>query len=124
MLKTAQTEAIVAFGAGAHQVVDLWPRAAGVFVARPLHPSFRDDAQLRADWNTWLPQLRARVTADADAIPDTTSYTGNNTFKKADLENIPLRDLPFGVPKWMGTGEMASRPSPTQIAWKSLAANG
>ena len=54
---------------------------------------------------------------------DTTPYSGN-TFKKADLENIPPRDLPFGVPKWMGTGDMAWRTSPTQIAWKSLAADG
>jgi len=115
MLKTAQTQAVIAFGAGAHQVIDLWPGAAGLFVAKPLHPSFRDDAQLRADWNAWLPQLRPRVTPDVDAIPDTTLYTGN-TFKKADLEN--------GVPQWMGTGEMAPRTSPTQIAWKSLAATG
>ena len=50
-----------------------------------------------------------------------TPYAGN-TFKKADLENIRARDLPFGVPKWMGTGEMAWRISPSPIAWKSLAA--
>jgi len=52
-----------------------------------------------------------------------TPYAGS-TFKKADLETIPPRDLPFGVPKWMGTGDMAWRTSPTQIAWKSLAAKG
>jgi hypothetical protein len=70
--------------------------ATGLFVARPLHPSFRDDAQLRTDWNTWLPQIRPHVTPDAGATPDMTPYTGS-TFKKADLENIPARDLPFGV---------------------------
>ena len=36
----------------------------------------------------------------------------------------PAGDLPFGVSKWMGTGDMAWRTSPTQIAWKSLAAEG
>ena len=123
MLKTGQTQAVIAFGAGAHQVVDLWPGASGLFVGKPLHPSFRDDAGLRADWNTWLPQIRPHVTPDPGMTPDTTPYTGS-TFKKADLENIPPHDLPFGVPKWMGTGDMAWRTSPTQIAWKSLAAEG
>ena len=47
MLKTGQTQAVIAFGTGAHQVVDLWPGVAGLFVAKPLHPSFRDDAGLR-----------------------------------------------------------------------------
>jgi hypothetical protein len=121
MLKTGQTQAVIAFGAGAQHVVDLWPGASGLFVAKPLHPSFRDDAGLRANWNTWLPQIRPHVTPEVAA--DMTSYAGN-TFKKADLENIPPRDLPFGVPKWMGTGDMAWRTSPTQIAWKSLAADG
>jgi len=123
LLKTGQTQAVIAFGTGAHQVVDLWPGASGLFVAKPLHPSFRDDGQLRADWNTWLPQIRPNVTPDAGVTPDTTPYTGT-TFKKADLGDIPPRDLPFGVPKWMGTGDMAWRTSPTQIAWKSLAADG
>jgi hypothetical protein len=97
MLKTPQTQAVIAFGAGAHQAVDLWPGKRGLFVAKPLHPSFRDDAGLRANWNIWLPQIRPNVTPDTGAAPDTTPYTGN-TFKKPDLENIPARDLPFGVP--------------------------
>ena len=58
-----------------------------------------------------------------DVPPDMATYAGSS-FKKADLENIPARDLPFGVPKWMGTGDMAWRTSPTQVAWKSLAAEG
>jgi hypothetical protein len=93
-----------------------------LFVARPLHPSFRNDAQFRVDWNTWLPQIRPQVTPDA-GVTDTTPYSGS-AFKKADLADIPPRDLPFGVPKWMGTGDMAWRTSPTQIAWKSLASEG
>jgi hypothetical protein len=70
----------------------------------------RDDGGLRANWNTWLPQIRPHVTPDASVTPDMTPYAGN-TFKKADLENIPAHDLPFGVPKWMGTGDMAWRTS-------------
>jgi len=131
--------------------VDLWPGATGLFVAKPLHPSFRDDAGLRANWNTIIPQILPHVTSEA--APDLTPYVGNtfqkadletpparfpvwrtevdgnrrhggSTFKKADLENIPQRDLPFGVPQWMGTGDMAWRTSPTQIAWNALAAEG
>ena len=45
------TQAVIAFGSGARQVVDLWLGAAGVFVAKPLHPSFREDTGLRANWN-------------------------------------------------------------------------
>ena len=121
MLKTGQTQAVIAFGTGAHQVVDLWPGATGLFVAKPLHPSFRDDAGLRANWNTIIPQILPHVTSEA--APDLTPYVGN-TFQKADLENTPPRDFPFGVPKWMGTGDMAWRTSPTQIAWNALAAEG
>jgi hypothetical protein len=112
---------VLAFGTGAHRFVDLWPGSAGLFIAKPLHPSFRDDAGLRANWNIWLPQIRPHVTPEAPV--DTAAYSGN-TFKKTDLENIPPRDLPFGFPKWMGTGDMAWRTSTTQIAWKSLAADG
>jgi hypothetical protein len=121
MLKIPHIQAVIAFGAGAQQAVDLWPGASGLFVAKPLHPSFRDDAGLRANWNTWLPKIRPHVTPEVAA--DMTPYA-DNTFKKADLENIPPRDLPFGVPKWMGTGDMAWRTSTSQIAWKSLAAEG
>jgi hypothetical protein len=94
-------QTVIAFATEAHQVVDLWPGTGGLSVARPLHPSFRDDAGLRADWNIWIPQIRPHVTPDAGVTPDLTPYAGS-TFKKADLENIPPRDLPFGVPKWMG----------------------
>jgi hypothetical protein len=68
--------------------VDLWPGATGLFVAKPLHPSFRDDAGLRANWNTIIPQILPHVTSEA--APDLTPYVGN-TFQKADLETPPAR---------------------------------
>jgi hypothetical protein len=72
----------------AHQVVDLWPGAGGLFVAKPLHPSFRDDAGLRANWNTWLPQIHPHVvTPDPGVTPDTTPYAGS-TFKKPLVGNV------------------------------------
>ena len=54
MFKTGQTQAVIAFGAGAHKVVDLWPGAAGLFIAKPLHPSFRDDAGLLGSVRTGI----------------------------------------------------------------------
>ena len=51
MLATPEIEAILAFGAGAHQVVDLWPGAAGRFVAPLTHPSAKNDAATLQNWN-------------------------------------------------------------------------
>jgi hypothetical protein len=69
------------------------------------------------DWNPSgshhiFDELRTHVTPEV--TPDMTAYAGS-AFKRADLENIPPRDLPFGVPKWMGTGDMAWRASTMQI---------
>ena len=93
-----------------------------MFVAKILHPSFREDGPLLTNWNAALPGIRTHVTPDPGVTPDTTPY--GSKFKKNDLADIPPPDLPFGVPKWMGTGDMAWRTSPTQIAWKSLATDG
>jgi len=123
MLLTPQIEAVLAFGIGAHQVASLWPGSSGKFVAQMTHPSARDDAALLANWNTGLPQVQARVTADAGGTKDPTPY--GTKFKKTDLAPIPARDLSFGMPKWMGNGDTAWRlPGKDQIAWKPTAAEG
>ncbi len=122
LLATSQTEAILAFGAGAHHVVDLWAGAAGRFVARMTHPSARDDAALLRNWNDWLPQLRSRVTPDPGGTPSTQPYSSR--FRKSDLERIPLRDLAFGVPRWMGEGDTAFRAPGDRITWKPTGAEG
>jgi hypothetical protein len=62
MLLTPKTQAILAFGAGAHQAVDLWPGGGGLFVARLTHPSAKGEAATLQNWNQWLPQLRQRAT--------------------------------------------------------------
>ena len=123
MLKTPQIQAILAFGAGAHQVASLWPGSSGLFVAQLTHPSARDDASLLANWNNWLPQVQTRVTADPGGTKDPTPY--GTKFKKADLGPIPARDFAFGTPKWMGNGDMAwLLPTGNQITWKATAAEG
>jgi uracil-DNA glycosylase len=123
MLATPQIEAILAFGAGAHQAVDLWPGATGRFVARLTHPSARDEAPLLANWNQWLPQLRPRVTPDSDGTPSDAAY--GTTFMDADREPIPAWDLPFGVPRWLGHGDTAVRVTGKDwITWKATAPEG
>ena len=51
-------------------------------------------------WHAAIDQLRTAVTPDADG-----SATGANygaTFAEAEYARIPARDLPFGVPPWLG----------------------
>ncbi len=122
-LAAPPVQAVLAFGAGAHQVVDLWPTGSTYFVARLTHPSARDDATLLQNWNQWLPQLRQRVTPDPDGTPSDEPY--GTRFKKSDLAPIPPRDLSFGVPKWLGNGDTAWRVKGRDwITWKPTGPEG
>lgn len=123
MLATPQIEAILAFGAGAHGVIELWPNGSQYFVARLTHPSARDEAALLRNWNEWLPQLRQRVRPDLDGSPSDELY--GMRFRKRDLASISASDLPFGVPKWLGNGDTAERVKGRDgITWKPTAAEG
>ncbi len=123
MLAGSQIEAILAFGAGAHQTVDLWPNASQYFVARLTHPSAREDAALLQNWNQWLPPLRQRVTPDPTGTPSDQPY--GTAFTTEDIAPIPRRDLPFGVPTWLGNGDTATRVKGKDwITWKPTAAEG
>ncbi len=123
MLATPQVEAVLAFGAGAHAAVDLWPGAGQYFVARLAHPSARDEAALLQNWNEWLPQLRQRVTPDPTGTPSDQPYGTN--FTPADIAPIPRGDLPFGMPAWMGSGDTATRAKKKDwITWKPTALEG
>ena len=63
------------------------------------------------------------ATTDTGGSKDPTPY--GTTFKKSDLAPIAARDLPFGMPKWMGNGETAKRLSAANvIAWKATAPEG
>jgi uracil-DNA glycosylase len=123
MLLTPKVEAIIAFGAGAQQVVDLWPGSAGHLVARLTHPSARDDAALLQNWNQGLPQLLQQVTPDPGGAPSAVPY--GTAFTPADIAPIPARDLAFGVPKWLGNGDTAVRAKGQDwITWKPTAPEG
>jgi hypothetical protein len=93
-------EAVVAFGAAAHHAVSAWPGGSGLFVARPLHPSFRDTEGLLASWRYWVPRVRTNVTPDPDGSQAAPNY--GNSFRTSELPPIPARDLPFAMPAWFG----------------------
>jgi hypothetical protein len=122
-LATPRIEAVLAFGAGAHQAVDLWPKRTGFFIARLTHPTARDDAALLQNWNQWLPQLRQRVTPDPDETPSGQLY--GTRFRPGDEVPIPRHDLPFGMPLWMGKGATASRvKGKDRVTWTPTALEG
>lgn len=107
-----ELEAILAFGRGAQHVVENWPGAAH-FKAQGrlfklLHPTARPVSTVLQDWGGKLNAVVGKVTPDADAVPHPAPY-GSTAFRAGDLSPIPLRDLPFGAPHWMGTGKMAVR---------------
>ena len=76
-------------------------------VQQMTHPSARNNEALLANWNDGLATLRPVVAAEADAEPDNATY--GTDWVDADLEPIPRRDLPFGMPEWHGVGSRATR---------------
>lgn len=119
--RSKNVQAIVAFGGQAQQAVALWPGKGEIPVFNLPHPSSRDETLLLDAWRAAIESLRAIVTPDADGDPALANYGA--TFTEADYARIPARDLPFGVPPWIGDdawGRLArpkhfncvSRPSP------------
>jgi hypothetical protein len=111
-LVTPNTQAVLAFGNAARHVVDQWAGAA-VFksqgrVFELMHPTARPESAVLDNWSDRLAGIASKVSADADGHQDLARYAGPE-FSAADLERIPRRDLPFGSPAWMGSGNMAQR---------------
>jgi uracil-DNA glycosylase len=98
--KTPDLQAVVAFGRLAQKAVALWPGRAGLAVANVPHPSSRVEAALLDAWRQSVSDLRAVVTPDPDGDPAAANY--GEKFEEADYAPIPARDLPFGVPTWLG----------------------
>jgi uracil-DNA glycosylase len=111
-LVTPNTQAILAFGNAAKHVVSKWPGSSAFKtqgrVFELMHPTAQPDSAVRTNWSGKLNAIAAKVPADSDGQQDLTAYSGA-TFKKTDLERIPMRDLGFGAPRWMGDGDMARR---------------
>lgn len=97
---TPRTQAIVAFGAQARRAIDLWPGKGGTPVVEVPHPSSRDEDVLLERWREAIVRLRALVTPDDDGDPGLPNY--GTEFLESDYARIPARDLPFGVPPFLG----------------------
>jgi hypothetical protein len=93
-------QAIVAFGSNAKIAVDLWEGKAGIPVFDVHHPSYPEEDVLLTDWRGALQQLRELITPDPDGDNSGPGY--GSTFDEADYAPIPRRDLPFGVPSFLG----------------------
>lgn len=98
-------QAVVAFGAKAEMVVDLWPGHGGVPVFKILHPSSHNPVALLNDWRAAITALRAIVTPDSKAKAKLPNY--GTTFVAADYAAIPRADLPFGVAPHVGNDAWA-----------------
>ena len=94
------TQAIVAFGGQAQRAIALWPGKGATPVFEVPHPSSRDDLRLVTQWRQAVDALRAIVTPDDDGEADVLNY--GNEFKEGDYSPIPRRDLPYGVPPFLG----------------------
>jgi len=64
------------------------------------HPSSREPGKLINEWRAAVEDLRNVVTPDPDA--DNTVPNYSTRFAERDYTRIPLRDLPFGTPPWLG----------------------
>ncbi len=110
MVKRPQLQAIIAFGEQAQDAVQLWPGRAGTPVFDLPHPSSRSNQVLLAAWREAVPELRAIITPDPDGEATVPNYGPG--FKEQDYTRVPLRDLPFGVPSWLGDDSWGRRARP------------
>jgi len=128
--KGAKVQAIIAFGGEAQDAVALWPGKGTTPLFKLPHPSSHVEATLVTKWCKGITDLRAIVTPDADGHADLPNY--GNAFAESDYAPIPRRDLPYGVPVFLGDDAWArktavhassvTRPSPDDrhtLIWKA-----
>jgi uracil-DNA glycosylase len=109
--KGRRVKAIVAFGQQAQRAVALWEGVGATPVFRVPHPSSRDDQALLESWGAAVEALRGIIKPDPDAPVSGPNY--RLQFEESDYAPIPRRDLPFGVPAWLGDdrwGRMSQPP--------------
>ncbi len=110
LAKTPNLVAVVAFGAQAQDAVDRWPGRAGLHREDLPHPSSRSASALLNAWRAAVPRLRAIVPPDPDGDPTLPNY--GTSFREADYAAIPRRDLPFGLPAFVGDDAWGRRAHP------------
>jgi uracil-DNA glycosylase len=108
--KTANVQAVVAFGEQAQDAVELWSGKSGLSIFNIPHPSSRDPKKLLDEWRAAVTQLRTIVTPDPDGNSTAPNY--GTTFREADYAPIPKRDLPWGFPDWFGDDSRGRKAKP------------
>lgn len=108
--KGSSVRAVIALGAQAQRAVALWPGRGSVPLFNLPHPSSRDEKKLLDAWRDAVTQLRGIVTPDTDG--DATKPNYGSKFIEADYTPIPRRDLPFGVPDFLGDDAWGRAASP------------
>ena len=98
--KSPSVQAIIALGGQAQKAVALWPGRGSTPLFNLPHPSSHVEKTLLNAWRAAVPQLRAIITPDPDADPPIPNY--GPKFTETDYAAIPRRDLPFGVPDFLG----------------------
>jgi hypothetical protein len=110
MAKGPELRAVIAFGLQAQIAVDLWEGKGSLRVFELPHPSSRNPGQLLDAWRAAVTELREIVPADPDGEPVAPNY--DNTFSEEDYARVPPRDLPFGVPAWLGDDSWGREATP------------
>jgi uracil-DNA glycosylase len=105
-----QLQAIVAFGGQAQAAVALWDTRPDVPLFEVAHPSSRNAVALVDGWRAAITALRGIVTPDDDGDASGPNYGAS--VAEVDYAPIPARDLPFGVPPWLGDDHVGRTTKP------------
>ncbi len=100
-------EAVITVGSAARDAVERWAGGGEHTVQHLTHPSAKSHGPLLANWNEGLATLRPLVAPEAGIERDEATYGAD--WRDEDHEDIPRRDLPFGLPEWHGVGSRARR---------------
>jgi uracil-DNA glycosylase len=100
MIIGPELQAIVTFGLQARIAVELMTPPPAVMIKKVPHPSSRDATKLVTEWRAAVADLRLVVTPDPDGSSSEPNY--GERFSESDYAPVPRRDLPFGVPSWLG----------------------
>ena len=95
---TNALEAVIAFGSYAKSCAFNWPGRGALPIIHLMHPTAPNG--VAAHWNSRLAAAQGAVAPDSEGV-DTTPYSAAGPMP---CEDIPRRDLPFGMPIWHGTG--------------------
>ena len=110
-IRTPALKVVIAFGAQAQRAVRLWPGRTTLTVVEIPHPSSHDEAILLKGWRKAVDDLRLVIASDPDG--DTTLPNYGTKFMESDYAAIPRRDLPYGVPSFLGDDRKGRAATPS-----------